>query len=157
MLRVAVHVQWSQGTEVVQVGAVSHSVSAVAIRRSRRRIHESRIASETPLSQIPGEAVIVPHEVCCVTLGGRRACTHVEHEVEFAELAGFQSREQVSGVDVIVEVKRYEVPPLLVSPEEIGDDDAIDAALIQLMDEPAADEAGTACDEDSCRRIKWHG
>ena len=51
------------------------------------------------------------------------------------------------GGHIILERERQEVAPFLILAETIGDDDLLDAALIERVNEGAADKASGASDE----------
>ena len=72
----------------------------------------------------------------------------MEDHPHVVEHAAVERREQGVGVEDVIEPQRHQIPPLLGLVEPIGDEDAIEAPLIQRPDQGAADEAGAAGDED---------
>jgi hypothetical protein len=80
----------------------------------------------------------------------------VQHQVEVAEPAGFEGVKQTSGIDEIDEGEWHQIPPLGVVTEEIRDDYLLDAAIVELMDQPAPDEAGPARNEDPVAWCETH-
>ena len=134
---------------------VVHAVGTVSVGGGGGGIDKAGLAGERPLAQLLGELVVVPHQVVRVALGGGGAGPEVEDVVKVAELGGavLHGLEEVVAVDVVGKFERDEVLPFFVGAEAIADDDVFAAPAVQLPDEGAADESGSAGDEDATFRV----
>ena len=76
----------------------------------------------------------------------------MEDRADTAECVGIliQQIEQGIGLHVVVEAKRGEILPLRILTQHVGDEDVLLAALVEGMDEGAADEAGSSSDKNGC-------
>jgi hypothetical protein len=148
LLAVAVAVERPQPLQRLgPLVAVVHPRRAVAVGGRARRVHEARAAGQRPAGERLGELEVVARQVARVALGGRRAGAHVEHAVELAERAALEARDQVVGLEVVLEGERREVAPLGVGAEAVAHHHAVGAAAVERPHECRADEAGAARDE----------
>ena len=74
----------------------------------------------------------------------------MEHRAYGTERVGIvvDAIQKVVGVDVVLEAKRNEVLPLLAGVEAVDDDDVVEIAAVERPHDGAADEAGSARDDD---------
>ncbi len=153
VLRVAVHVQRAQRVDVGHL--IVHAVGTVAVSSGGGGIDEAGLVGERPLAELFGELVVVPHEEIGIALRGGGAGTEVQDVVKAAELGGgvLHGLEEVVAVDVVGKFERDEVFPLFVGAEAVADDDVFAAPAVQLPNEGAADESGSAGDENATVRV----
>ena len=71
-----------------------------------------------------------------------------QFDVRQRGIVRFHAFQQVIRLDVIVKPQRREVAPLFIRSQVIGDEHILDAALVEVPDQRAADEPGAAGDED---------
>lgn len=133
---------------------IVHAERAVAIGRGGGGIDKAGAFGQRPLGECFSELVIVAHQVVGVLFRGGGAGTEVEDDIEFAERLrrGADTLLEITAVDVIMEPQRHEILPLLITAKAIADDDILVASAIEFPNKRAADESGTAGDEDATFR-----
>ena len=63
--------------------------------------------------------------------------------------AAIDSLKQLAGFNIVGELQRSQIPPLLVLTQDIGHQDVLESAAVQLPGECAADKTGASGDENS--------
>ena len=150
VLGVAVGIEGAQGLEMI--GSIIHPLRTVAVGGGGAGVDESYAALQRPLGEAFGVAKVILHQVAGVGLGGGGACPEVEDGADAPECIGILLKEieECVGLHVVSEPEGGEVLPLLVAAEEVGDEDVLLTPEVECVDEGAADEAGSAGDEDGC-------
>ena len=132
------------------VGPVVHAAGPVAVGGGRTGVDEADAAREGPLGEGLGVAEVVLHQVAGVGLRRGRAGSEMVDGADGIEAPriAFQPVEEGIGLLVVGEAEGGEIPPLGIPAEDVGDEDVLPAAEVQGVDEGAADQSGSAGDED---------
>src|SRR4029078_9039206 len=117
-----------------------------AVDGGGRRIKERDFLVLAPVEQMPRVRVIVLHHVATVRLPRVGAGALVEDRLHRA-LEPFQAREKLCLVHVVGDLAAGEVLELVGLREVVDRDDLRDAAPVEALDEPRADEAGGTGDD----------
>jgi hypothetical protein len=104
-----------------------------------------------PQREILRELEVVAHQEARVAFcrGGARA--EVQYEIERTHGAAVEARDQVVRVEVILKAQGDQVAPFFIRAQPVGDDDAIDAVLVEGPHQRAANEPGATRHKDAVR------
>ena len=151
VLRVAVGIERAQGVEMIH--PVVHAVRPVTIGGGGAGVDKADAALQRPLGEPLGVAEVVLHEVTGIGLGSGGAGAEMEDGADGVEALRLALKPVEEGIGLLVvgEAERGEIFPLRVLAQHIGHEDLLLAALVQGMDQGAADQAGTAGDKDGWR------
>ena len=129
---------------------IFHPRCAIAIRCGRGRVNESRVGRQRCASKILCKLEVVAHEIRSVAFRRRRASAHVQDDIEPSKRLGSQACQKIIRFEIILERERRQVAPLLAALKEIGDDNPLAAAPVQLPHQRATYETRAASDEYTC-------
>ncbi len=77
----------------------------------------------------------------------------MKHRAHLAELAALEALDKLALVEVIADLAVDEVVEFVGARQVVDGDDIVFAALVQALDEVAADEAGSAGNDDGHGRV----
>jgi hypothetical protein len=124
-------------------GALLAVLGPGAVHRGGRGVEERHLLLLAPLEQAPRVGVVVLHHEAAVRLHGVGAGALVEHRLDRA-FPAVDARQELGLVHVVGDLAAGEVTELLAVREVVHGDDLADAAAVQPLDEPRADESRRA-------------
>src|SRR5512140_1634108 len=133
-LAVAVYVE-----RMLELRALAEGLGA-AIGCRGRGIQQARAALVAGLEQAARERVIVVHHVLAVGFHGVAAGPVVEHRLDLAEETFREEVVEQVQVDVVGDPQVGQVAELVALRQVVHGDDVVDAALVQPLDDVAADK-----------------
>lgn len=140
------------GVERVFVAAVLLEHAAATVDRGRRGVIKRHTMLARPAQQDLGVFVVHPHHELAVPLRGGRAGALVEHGLDRPEaVASLHALQEVVLVEVVADVRVRQVQALTAVGQIVHNQDVGDATGVEPLHEVAADEAGTAGDDDHVR------
>ena len=125
----------------------AEAILAAAIGRSRRRIEEGNLALHAVTQEILAAFVVVLHHIASVVVHRIRAGPFMEDDVDVAAVEGIVGHLfiEVGIVHIIKEIEALEVAAFAAVRQVVDDEDVVDAPVVQLFYDIAADKTGTTC------------